>query len=47
LLAGYSGMVQCDGYQVYEQLIGPKFPDGQITLVFCWSHYLESNFIWS
>ena len=24
LLAGYSGMVQCDGYQVYEQLIGPK-----------------------
>jgi hypothetical protein len=39
LLAGYSGMVQCDGYQVYEQLIGPKFPDGQITLVFCWSHW--------
>jgi transposase len=39
LLAGYSGMVQCDGYQVYEQLIGPKVPDGQITLVFCWSHW--------
>jgi transposase len=39
LLAGYSGIVQCDGYQVYEQLVGPKFTTGQITLAFCWSHW--------
>jgi hypothetical protein len=39
LLAGYSGIVQCDGYQVYEQLVGPKFTSGQISLVFCWSHW--------
>jgi transposase len=45
LLTGYSGIVQCDGYQVYEQLVGPKFPSGRITLVSCWSHYLESSFI--
>jgi hypothetical protein len=32
-------MVQCDGYQVYEQLIGPKLPRDQISLVFCWSHW--------
>jgi transposase IS66 family protein len=45
LLAGYSGIVQRDGYIVYEQLVGPKLPEGQITLAFCWSHYLESDFI--
>ena len=39
LLTGYSGIVHCDGYQVYEQLVGPKFPNGQITLVSCWSHW--------
>ena len=47
LLRDYSGIVQCDGYAVYEQLAGRKLPDGQITLVFCWSHYLEQIFIWS
>jgi transposase len=39
LLRDYSGIVQCDGYAVYEQLAGRKLPDGQITLVFCWSHW--------
>jgi transposase len=39
LLAGYSGIVQCDGYIVYEQLVGRKVPDGKITLAFCWSHW--------
>jgi hypothetical protein len=34
LLAGYSGIVHCDGYQVYEQLVGPKFTSGEISLVF-------------
>jgi transposase len=45
LLAGYSGIVHCDGYAAYEQLVGPKLPNGQITLVFCWSHYPEFGFI--
>jgi transposase len=39
LLAGYSGIVQCDGYVVYEQLVGPKVPDSKISLAFCWSHW--------
>src|SRR6516162_3513484 len=39
LLRDYSGIVQCDGYAVYEQLAGRKLADGQITLVFCWSHW--------
>jgi transposase len=38
LLAGYSGMVHCDGYAAYKQLVGPKH-NGQVTLAFCWSHW--------
>jgi transposase len=38
LLAGYSGIVQCDGYAAYKQLVGPKH-DGQVTLAFCWAHW--------
>jgi hypothetical protein len=30
--AGYSGIVHCDGHVAYEQLVGPKLPNGQITL---------------
>jgi transposase len=44
LLANYSGIVQCDGYVVYEQLVGPKVPEGQITLAFCWSHWRRHFF---
>jgi transposase len=38
LLAGYSGIVQCDGYACYKQLAGPKH-DKQVTLAFCWTHW--------
>ena len=36
LLAGYSGIVQCDGYAVYEQLADPARHSGAVTLAFCW-----------
>ena len=35
LLAGYQGIVQCDGYSAYKTLAAGE--DG-ITLAFCWSH---------
>lgn len=38
LLGGYSGIVQCDGYAAYKQLVGPKH-DGKVTLAFCWVHF--------
>ena len=38
LLAGYSGIVQCDGYAAYKQLADPKRDGGGATLAFCWSH---------
>jgi hypothetical protein len=38
LLAGYSGIVQCDGYACYKQLAGPKH-DKQVILAFCWTHW--------
>jgi len=34
LLAGYRGIVQCDGYAAYKALAGDK----GATLAFCWSH---------
>ena len=37
-LAGYSGIVQCDGYAVYKQMADPKRDGGGATLAFCWSH---------
>jgi len=37
-LAGYSGIVQCDGYAVYKQMADPKREGGAVTLAFCWSH---------
>jgi transposase len=33
LLAGYSGIIQCDGYAVYEQLADPARHDGTVTLL--------------
>ncbi|MBV8457870.1 MAG: IS66 family transposase [Acetobacteraceae bacterium] len=38
LLAGYSGIVHCDGYAAYKQLVGPKH-NGQVILAFCWTHW--------
>lgn len=35
LLAGYRGILQCDGYAAYKALAAA---DGSITLAFCWSH---------
>ena len=35
LLAGYRGILQCDGYAAYETLAAAN--DG-VTLAFCWSH---------
>jgi transposase len=33
LLAGYRGIVQCDGYAPYK-----KLPTDRITIAFCWAH---------
>src|SRR3954470_13568251 len=35
LLAGYQGILQCDGYGAYKTLAAAE---GGITLAFCWSH---------
>jgi transposase len=45
LLDGYCGILQCDGYKAYKQLASSAGDD--VTLAFCWSHYLGSDFIWS
>src|SRR5262249_30478129 len=37
-LAGYNGIVQCDGYAVYKQMSDPKREGGGATLAFCWAH---------
>ena len=40
LLDGYSGIVQCDGYAPYKQLVGRQRSAGNsVTLAFCWSHW--------
>jgi transposase len=39
LLAGYGGIVQCDGYAAYKQLADAKRAGGPLTLVFCWAHW--------
>ena len=39
LLAGYGGIVHCDGYAAYKRLADPKREGGPITLAFCWSHW--------
>ena len=38
LLAGFSGVLQVDGYAVYNQLARPTRAGGAVTLPFCWSH---------
>ncbi len=38
LLAGFSGILQIDGYAVYKQLAAPSRAGGPVTLAYCWSH---------
>lgn len=38
LLAGFSGILQADGYAAYHHLALPTRTDGAITLAFCWAH---------
>ena len=38
LLAGYTGILQVDGYSVYKQLAAPSRDGGPVTLAYCWSH---------
>lgn len=35
LLAGYRGILQCDGYAAYKTLAAAE---DEIVLAFCWSH---------
>jgi transposase len=39
LLAGYSGILQVDGYSAYAALANPARDGGAVTLVFCWAHF--------
>lgn len=40
LLDGYGGIVQCDGYAPYKQLVGRRRRAGNsVTLAFCWAHW--------
>jgi transposase len=39
LLAGYSGILQVDGYAAYGQLANPAREGGALTLAFCWAHF--------
>ena len=47
LLGGYRGILQCDGYGAYKKFAGSKSTETSTTLAFCWSHNLESVFMWS
>jgi transposase len=38
LLAGYSGILQVDGYSAYAALTNPARDGGAVTLAFCWAH---------
>ncbi len=38
LLAGFSGVLQVDGYAAYDQLARSTRAGGAVTLAFCWSH---------
>ena len=38
LLGNYRGILQCDGYAAYKQLVGRVGDNDRVTLAFCWSH---------
>ncbi len=44
LLAGYKGILQCDGYAAYRSLAAPEDGEGGATLVHCWSHVRREFF---
>jgi transposase len=39
LLAGYCGIVQCDGYAAYKQVAHRGRTGNAVILAFCWSHW--------
>jgi transposase len=39
LLAGYRGIVQCDGYAAYKQLAHRGRAANAVILAFCWAHW--------
>ena len=39
LLAGYRGIVQCDGYVAYKQLAHRGRAGNAVVLAFCWAHW--------
>jgi transposase len=39
LLAGYSGILQVDGYSAYAALTNPARDGGAVKLAFCWAHF--------
>src|SRR6202011_3508912 len=39
LLAGYRGIVQCDGYAAYKQVARRGRAGNAVTLAFCWAHW--------
>ena len=39
LFAGFSGVLQVDGYAGYNGLADASRPGGAITLAYCWSHF--------
>ncbi|MBX6745866.1 MAG: IS66 family transposase [Acetobacteraceae bacterium] len=43
LLAGYAGILQCDGYAAYKGLAAPEGGKGP-TLVYCWAHVRREFF---
>jgi transposase len=44
LLAGYTGLLRCDGYTAYKGLAAPKNGGKGATLVYCWSHVRREFF---
>jgi len=43
LLAGFSGVLQVDGYAAYSQLAAPARPGGPVTLAYCYELYVGGN----
>ena len=37
-LAGYTGLLQVDGWGAYNRLAESKRPGGPLTLAACWAH---------
>jgi transposase len=37
-LAGFAGLLQCDGYSAYRRLADPRRTGAPVTIVACWAH---------